>query len=141
MGYTRKPKTYILAFDDPEYDGLEVEVKGANLGKFLETMKLAGKVEEIQAQAADGVVSEAAIKSTVELIEDFAKSLIAWNLEDEKGKPVPANLTGLKSQDIEFVMYLINSWMEAIGGTEAPLGSGSTTGETSLAASIEMESL
>lgn len=129
MGYKRASKKFNLQFTG-ELEGLEVQVKSITMGEMLELEGIftgddkTPSSEDIQA-----------------VFQTFVKALISWNLEDEKGKPVPATLKGLYSQDIEFIMEIIASWMEAMTNVDRDLGKGSTSGVNSAEASIPMEML
>lgn len=131
MGFKLKRKTYLLEFEDPEFEGLMVEVTSAPLGQFIDLSNMA--------QLAEQKDEAAAVEATLTLFKSFADCLVTWNLEDENDKPVPATFEGLKTLDVEAAMYIIQSWMTAIGGVSAPLGSASTGGATSLEASIDVQ--
>lgn len=131
MGFKIKRKTYLLEFEDPEFEGLMVEVRSAPLGQFIDMTKMAQLAEEKDETAA--------ANATVKLFESFSNALVTWNLEDEDDNPVPATFEGLQTLDVDAAMYLIQSWMTAIGGVNTPLGSASTAGATSLEASIDVQ--
>lgn len=126
-GYKRPQRTYILTFDDPEFEGLEVEMKSAPLGVVLQLQSLADKGSD-----ADAVR---------QMLKIFASRLKSWNLLDDDDKPVPASAKGLETQDIQFLMGLIRAWVAAIAGVSAPLDGGSPSGETSPEASQALASL
>ena len=132
MGYQRKRRVYRLDFEgDPVLDGLEVRARSLNLGEFLATSRLAG-------MAAGGVTPED-VDVFEGLFATFAGALVSWNLEDDEGRPVPATLDGVKAQDVDFVMPIVNAWFKAIAGVASPLGPPSSAGVPSLEASIPME--
>lgn len=123
MGFKRKPKTYNLSFaEGHDLHGLEVKMLSLTVADFV---RMASKDDD-----------ESAARENFNL---FARSLVAWNLEDEDGKPVPTTLEGVESQDFEFILSLSAEWMSAISGVSAPLDGGSNSGGTSLEASIPME--
>jgi hypothetical protein len=127
VGYRKKPKLIELRFPgDPEYDGLEVTLRGQSLGGFLELMGI-------------GDVDKSAL---ADQLERFADNLISWNLEDEDGTPVPTTREVVYAQDQDFMLRLATDWVEALqGGVPAPLEPSSTDGELSAVASIPMEPL
>lgn len=126
-GYKSKKKTYTLDFEGREdFDGLQVEAKGLSIDAYLKVSRLA------EGEDAQGLE---------DLLANFAKALVSWNLEDEDDNPVPANFEGVKSQDMDFIMVLIGEWMKAIAGVAAPLESDSNSGATSPAPSLPMEAL
>lgn len=126
MGYRPKRKIYDLDFTGTEYDGLKVTVRGVSTGQAL----------DIDAARVDG--GDEAMRGMLELL---AEQLVDWNIEDDDGQPVPANLDGLRAQDIGLNLAIVNAWQTAMAGVPAPLESGSTSGEPSLVASIPMETL
>lgn len=116
MGYRPKRKTYLLEFEDPDLNGLEVKVRGLSTGQVL----------DLTTAKEDG--SDESIRSLLMLL---AGQLIEWNVEDDAGRPVPADLDGVRSQEIAFNMAIINAWEQALVGVPAPLESGSPSGEPS----------
>ena len=132
MGYTRKRKTFVLEFEneDGEFAGLEVEVTSLPMGEFLEFSTLAGKKD-----MGDADVHR--------LLKAFTRVLVRWNVEEEDGTPVPANLDGLLSMDLEFNLKLIGAWMKVVSppaeGSE--LGKGSSSGESFPGRPLTMEAL
>lgn len=134
MGYKREKKVYKLKFEDAQYDGLEVKVKSLTMGELVGFTKLL----EIKNNKAD---SEESLDAFDQLLENFSKSLVSWNLEDEDDTPVPTTKEGLMSQDPEFIFYVIESWLEAVAGVPTPLSRPSENGKPSLVASIPMETL
>lgn len=126
MGYRPKRKIYDLDFTGTEYDGLKVTVRGVSTGQAL----------DIDAARVDG--GDEAMRGMLELL---AEQLVDWNIEDDDGQPVPANLDGLRAQDIGLNLAIVNAWQTAMAGVPAPLESGSTSGEPSLVASIPTETL
>ena len=114
MGYRREPRRIRLVFDDPEMDGLEVVTRSVPLGTFMAMIE----------SSSDNA------KAT-QLINDFAAhALVEWNLEDNDGHPVPPTLAGLKTQEIDFVMQIVRTWLEAVGTASDPLALASSNGST-----------
>lgn len=135
MGYKRKSKVYVLAFEDEEYEGLEVRVKSVPVGKFLELNSLAMGVSKNGETDA-----EAAIETNAELLKAFANALVSWNVEDEdSGEPIPSTLEGVNSCDFDFAMRLIEAWLEALAGVSRPLAQEFNSGSTALEESIPMD--
>ena len=99
MGFRREPTLYRLHFEDPEFEGLEVLAGTLPLKDLLAINKMA-KSEDPEDQ--------------MNMFRKFARALVEWNLEDDKGKPVPATFDGLLSQDVGFVNEIIRAWMEAV---------------------------
>lgn len=124
MGFRPKKKIYNLVFDDPDMDGLEVKIRGLNTGQLL----------DIDTARDDG--GEEAISSMLQLMAD---RLVSWNVEDDEGQPVPADMDGIRQQELAFNMAVISAWQDAVGGVPGPLDAGSTSTELSLVESIPME--
>ena len=115
MGYRREPRRIILDFDDPELNGLEVVTRSVPLGTFLAMLD-----------------SSSDATKTMQLLQDFAENaLVEWNLEDEDGNPVEATMGGMKTQDTDFMLTIVKTWLEAIGTASAPLVGASNNGSTS----------
>lgn len=132
-GYKRPAKTYLLQFDDEEYQGLEVEMTGASLGVILDLQRLSERLD-----ATGGAANSAVIQ---EMIEVFSTKVIRWNLLDENDQVVPHTPEGLATQDLPFIMTLIAAWTKAVAGVSAPLDGASSSGETSLEGSLPMDTL
>lgn len=54
--------------------------------------------------------------------------LIEWNLEDAKGKSIPATKAGARQAPAALMGWVINTWRSAIWDVAVPLGDGSTPG-------------
>lgn len=141
MGYVRN-NIYRLKFQDEQYEGLVIHTRSAPVKELMELAKLA------EIPAAE-LTSEAGFGAMSRLIAGFSKALVSWNLEtladladdDSERIPVPANVEGVESQDFEFILAVIVTWIEAIAGVAAPLANGSNSGGTVPVGSIPMETL
>lgn len=130
MGYKVVRKVFKLVFKDADFDGLEVFARSLNTGQFLE-------IEQAKLDRAEGgQVGEGATQRMLEL---FAGALSSWNAEDEDGEPIPATMDGIRSQDLDFNMKIIDAWTDAIAGVKAPLSQTSTDGSPSVEGSIPMD--
>jgi hypothetical protein len=132
VGYKRSTRIIRLVFEDPEFDGLQVRAKVVPLGQLMSIAELAGATEEHGAGA---------MQSVRDLFAGFADALVSWNLEDDDDQPVPATYEGMLTQDFDFMMSVVQQWMTAVAGVAAPLGRGSSGGETALEASLPMAPL
>ena len=119
MGFTPKRHVYVLEFDDPDLDGLEVRAVSADLGTFLELTALA-EIGDNPSAADIGKVGD--------LLVGFAKVLRSWNVTDDAGQDVPATVDGLKSLEFPFVFAIVAAWIKATAGVATPLASGSSGG-------------
>lgn len=128
MGFERKRKVFKLKFADPEFDGLEVLAASPSMDTFVAIARHAGK--NVDTEALD------------ELLGHFCVSLISWNLEED-GVPVPATVEGLRTQEPDFVLEVVDAWMDAVNGTSAndPLAQPSDAGGQFQEALIPMETL
>jgi hypothetical protein len=124
MGYRKQRTIYDLTF--AKYEGLEVSLHGLNTGQTM----------DLWAAKNDG-----GPEATAEMLAMFSDSLRDWNLETEEGEPVPPDLKGVRSQELSFVLELIDSWTTAMTGANEDLGKESTSGETSPEAGIPTEPL
>jgi hypothetical protein len=114
MAYVPQRTTYKLVFEDPEYDGLEVSAYAGSIGQYMEIAKLADL-------DLTPPFSEDVLEPIYALFEAFASVLVKWNIEQPKGKKVPATVQGLKSLEITLAMAIIHAWMNAVVGTAVPL--------------------
>lgn len=131
MGFTRPSKVYRLVFEDPQYEGLEVSAKSVPLGRFLELTALA--------ESASESLTAEDLRNLDGLFAGFAEALVSWNLDAEDGTPIPANLDGIRGQDVSFMFDIVTSWMTALAGVAGPLDGRSTSGETFPEESLPME--
>lgn len=132
MGFRIKRKVFRLHFKDSDLEGLEVLARSLNTGQFLE-------MEQAKAERAEG--GKRGKGGTERMLELFAEQLVSWNAEDEDGVPVPATMEGIRSQDLDLSLKIIDAWTDAIAGVGAPLPETSSAGQPSaLEASIPMVS-
>lgn len=130
MGFRIKRKVFRLHFKDDDLAGLEVLARSLNTGQFLE-------MEQAKAERAEG--GTRAKGGTERMLELFADQLVSWNAEDEDGVPIPATMAGIRSQDLDLSLKIIDAWTDAIAGVGAPLPETSSAGQPSaLEASIPM---
>lgn len=101
MTFRKEPTAYKLVFE--KYEGFEVVVKSLSIDSLLKLMALASDFDESKGA-----------EQTLELLSTFANCLIGWNLEDENGKPVPATLKGVRSQELTFIIEIITEWMNVL---------------------------
>lgn len=126
MGFKKPVKIYVLSFDEEEYEGLEIKVRGMSMKEMLDISRLEGKEDR---------------ESIVLMMRLFAEKIVSWNMEEEDGTPVPHTAATLMDLDPEFVGACIGSYMGAVKGVSDPLEKPSDSGPSSLAASIPMETL
>lgn len=122
MGYQRP--LLKLVFKDPEFEGFECIARRLTFDEFeflsnFGDKKLSGDTEGEFALMADCIRS--------------------WNLENEKGEPVPISGPDIRAQDPPFVAALANAMLLACIRVAPPLPQPSSDGEPSLEQSIPME--
>lgn len=127
MGYKPKRKIYNLNFDGTDYEGLAVSIRGLNTGQYMDMVTAKAEVE------AGG--------ETNHLLTIMASRLVAWNVENDDDTAVPPTLDGIKTQDLDLNLAIVNAWTTAMAGVPAPLEQPSTDGGSSLEASIPMDVL
>lgn len=134
--YRRQPKIYTLRWPEGhELHGLMVSVKGLTVAKLLD---LTAKATVLTSEQPE--VSESGAEAG-RLFKDFANALVEWNLEDDNGKPVPANYRGITSLDFDFAVQLATAWMEAVASVGNPLPPPSSNGHKHLEESPELAKL
>lgn len=134
MGYTPRHRVYVLDFDgDDEFDGLEVRMRAAKLGMIFDARALAS-VDVNNPQLAD-------VEGIAEQFEVLAEHLVSWNVQDDDGNPVSADLDGLKAQEIPFVGRLFTAWQQAMGDVSGPLPQRSSSSRPPDSLSLPMEPL
>lgn len=121
MGFRPKRKIYNLDFTGTEYEGLQASVRGMTVGEELEL---------------DGAEMSGDL-----LVKTLVKRLVSWNVEDDKGQPVPTTFEGLCTQDSAMILAIVNAVRQANSGVPDPLPQSSPSGEPSLVASVPMEAL
>jgi len=132
MGFRREATHHKLMFEDEQYQGLEVIAKPLSLKDFLALTRMAaGEGDDPLKQAENSGV----------VFRKFADSLVAWNLEDEDGNPVPATYEGVESQDFSFVNVVVRAWMDTMAGVPKASKRVSNGGGTSQEALIPMDVL
>lgn len=135
MGYKPKKRTFVLKFEDEEYEGMEVRMRSISVEKTMELMSQADKARSGEHERGDGA------REMEKLFGDFAKNLESWNLENDDDAPIPADLEGVKQLDLDFFMDLLFGWLEGMLSVSAPLGRRSSDGKQSEELSIPMETL
>jgi len=148
--------TYLLVFDDPQYEGLEIRARGASIGQMAQLMDLATLAEtksmtkeefarlEILFRIFAGCPAACDWPHEDQGGNHYVSKIKSWNLEDEQDGcvvEVPADYAGFMEQDINFQMAVVFAWMDAVVGTPGDLGKDSTDGGASVEESIPMETL
>lgn len=152
MGFTPQRTIYKLRFEDLEYDGLLVRMTGSSLGETLDSMALADasmKVAALQKQAEDASTPErqAALLDAAReqcdrvtrFYETFAAHLVDWNVEDLIGEPVPPTFDGVKTQELGFILAIMNAWRAGVQEVPSDIKAPSSSGSNALEVSLPMD--
>lgn len=128
MGYRKIPTIYTLdmkALKD-EYDGLVVRMKAISFGKVRRLITATETADD---------------ENFSEMLDLIVQGLVSWNLEDENGTEIPANLDGLDELDFPMVMDVVQAWLECMTGVDEDLGKGSPSGSQFPGRPVTMEAL
>lgn len=126
MGYKRPVKTFVIEFDDEEYEGLEIEMKSLPLGEFLRVSKMMQNDDK-----SDEHVEE--------LLKVFGRALVRWNLTEDDDSPVPCGYEGVLTLDIDFAMAVMGGWVNGMADVSKSLGKDSNSTGTSPVPPIPMD--
>lgn len=148
-GYRRKTKALRLHFEGTELDGLEVTMRSVPVGTILDLAEMSELASKFTPEG---------VQKLGEVFELLAQALLSWNMEDELCDahadmdcevcppdaprtvvPVPANLEGIKSLDLDEALLLVQHWTQAAAGVSGPLAQTSPGGSPSAVASLPME--
>lgn len=139
MGYRKTVRRIEVSLKGHKMYGQDGEhpvayARGKSLGEYLSLM---GYTEAEEGDDRKGVVRQ---------LEEFASSLVSWNLEREDGTPIPCTQQALFTEvDNDLALALATEWIERLGGKVDdgdPLPQSSPSGEPSPAVSeIPMEAL
>lgn len=128
MGYKKVPTIHTLDSIDGE-DGLVVRLKSVSFGKVRRLLKLVEGSDEQEVMN--------------ELVVSLERAIVSWNLEDEDG-PVGTDLASIEAQEFDFVLKIINTWLDKMTGVssaDGDLGKGSPSGESFPGRPLTMEAL
>lgn len=132
-GFRPEPDEYKVTYEQPGFVGLVAHFDDLSVGEALDIDVLL---------YADTETSQERRERLTALYGAIAPHLLSWNLLHPKtGLPVPPTVEGLLSLKQEFVSKVINGYLLARRGVDDPLGDGSTSGDPSLEASMQMETL
>lgn len=135
MGYKVQRTILRLVFEG-KHEGLIVEAYAPPLGFLENAMKMAPLVGKRTDQ-----MTQEDLALVTGVFGGFAEYLISWNLERDDDTPVPATAEGVRSQDVGFVMEIVQAWLENAGEVAPPLAPPSSSGKPSLEGSLPMEPL
>lgn len=119
MGYKPPTTGHKLDFTGTAYDGLEVTFDSVPLGKLLDI------TEQLQS------VDQGDVPGMRTLFSNVAGLMESWNVEDKDDNPVPCTVEGLMSQDMPFVIAVIETWVASTSSAPPPLPGTSPSGTAS----------
>lgn len=103
--------------------------------KFDEDHALSGLEIEVRRRVPVGVVISATTNDMGEAVRLFANEVVAWNVEDDEGRPVPPTVQMFGQYvGMEEMQEIIQVWSEVLAVPDAPLGRPSSDTGTSEAA-------
>ena len=121
-GFRIPEKTALITFEDTDYDGAEIQLRlSVSFAQFIALR-----------EAAQGEDQEGMARLFGENV------LMEWNLEDDDGKPIPANGDGMLAIPMALTNLVVQHWVEAVSGVSAPLEQPSGDISTLAAASTAM---
>lgn len=133
MGFRPALKQFELVFSAEKYKGLEVTVRSASTGMYLDLLPAIDAFEQ----------GRVTLGQAAELIKQLGEHLVSWNIEDPSGgeEPLPANSDGVRKLDLDMTVDVLKAWFEGMVAVPDPLDEPSTSGETSEVASLPMDPL
>jgi hypothetical protein len=129
-GFKPQRTLYKLDFTGTELEGLQATVRSVSMGQLLQLMENADAVSRLQQldERSDAAAIAARLR---ELFAPLARVLVEWNLLDDDDQPVPANLEGLLTQDLDFLTKLMTAFGTAMTQAPPPLRASSPSGASS----------
>lgn len=119
-GFMRR--TFVLDFEDPSFNGLEVRTRSASLGTLMRMQELMGMA------LGDGEH----VTEREEFFYHLADSvLISWNLLDEQGVPVKISPESLAEEEWPMIRQIARAWVRAVTSVAPPLSNSSSDGDQS----------
>lgn len=156
MGY-RRNKTYLLTFEDPEFEGLEIRTRGLSINRAMQTMELAKVLDDREGYTTEEL---RALDTLMRIFAGcpagcdqehpelagqsgghFTSRIVSWNLEDEYGNALEPGYRAFTDQDADFTVDVLMAWLEGVMGTPGPLDGTSNDGKPPEVVSIPMETL
>lgn len=89
---------------DSALEGLDVHARAPSVGALRAVSALADITPPLSGEDLEHIVAA---------IDVFAAALIAWNLQDGDGNPIPATRQALEEEDPEFVLEVMREWLLA----------------------------
>lgn len=130
MVYVRPLTNVILEYKDGhKWEGLTVRAKSLSTGSVLDFSKM----RDIKGKKQEELTDEE--REFVEkMFMTFADAVVSWDLMQEAEKegdppvPVPPTIEGIRKQDFEFMVELLNDWIERVMKLAPTVGKESDSG-------------
>lgn len=91
---------------------MEATTTETGINAYLRMRVLADALDS-EALAA-GEVTTDALTTLAELVDGVMRVTVAWNVTDDKGRPVPPTLEGAESRGMRFQLLYVIGWLEAM---------------------------
>jgi len=122
-GFRLPERTARITFEGTDYDGAEIRVRlNVSFAQFIALRE--------SAQSEDQ-------ESMARLFGENV--LMDWNLEDDEGRPMPADADGMMMIPLDLANLVVGHWVEQVAGVPAPLSETSGDISTLEAASTATE--
>ena len=122
-GFRLPDRTARITFEGTDYDGAEIRVRlNVSFAQFI-ALRESAQSEDQERMA--GLFGE--------------NVLMDWNLEDDDGRPIPADSDGMLAIPLDLVNLVVQHWVEQVAGVPAPLSETSGDISTLEAASTATE--
>jgi hypothetical protein len=128
-GFQRR--TFLLEFEDPSFNGLEVRMRSADL-RTLMRMEDYARTNFARPEHRDEFDG---------FCEELADVMISWNLLDDQEQPVAITGPNLAKEEWPLLAAILNAWLRSLTLVPRPLLRPSSDGDRLAGLSIPMETL
>lgn len=123
----------VLDLELPGHPGLEVQARSISMAQVLELSS------SIEARIFGPVIPPEDMPHLERVLAATGAALVAWNVVDDDGEPVPADEKGLRAVDPVLFRAVVLAWIDAMVTVPAPLVPPSAGGVPPQEQSIPME--
>lgn len=130
MGWTPPLRVYRIEPDTGPYAGFQVKISSVPMGQFFSLASLSDQLdgEDLKGKSINEALG--LFGEVRQMFESLAESMIEWNVElppvgkpNDPVKPVSCDISGLNRLDLDFVMWIFEQWLNAMGALpDGPLG-------------------
>lgn len=141
MGFEFPDKITRLNFQDTELKGLIIDCRSVSMEGLLAIQEKSIQVEELRKEAeSDAAKNRIMMVEFTAMVELFAQIIADWNVT-KNNEPVAPSAKVLMQQPPEYVMSIIQIWVQATAGVDDNLKDGLAIGNTSVEELIPMDVL